>query len=99
MDSLPTHADFAAQLETSFTMHLPDGTTRQITLHRVTDLVKRPPQEAFTLIFMAPADTPPEQQIYRIEHSELGAMDLFLVPIAQDDRGIRFEAVFNQLFY
>lgn len=80
-------------------MHLPDESTRQISLHRVSELTKRPPQEGFTLVFMAPHNTPPEQHLYRLEHDILGSMELFLVPIGQDDRGIRFEAVFNQLFY
>jgi len=31
------------------------------------------------------------QRIYRVEHERLGAIDLFLVPIASD----RYEAVFT----
>ena len=82
----------------TFTMHLPDESTRQILLHHVSDLTKRPPQEAFSLVFMAPQDTPPEQHLYKLEHAVLGSMELFLVPIGADERGVRFEAVFNQLF-
>jgi hypothetical protein len=35
------------------------------------------------------------QRIYRLEHDELGALDLFLVPIGRDDSGVRYEAVFT----
>ena len=35
-----------------------------------------------------------EQMIRRLEHDELGAFELFLVPIGPDDTGMRYEAVF-----
>jgi hypothetical protein len=36
-----------------------------------------------------------EQQIFALEHPELGQFDLFLVPIAQTEDGITYEAVVN----
>jgi hypothetical protein len=35
--------------------------------------------------------------MYRMEHDVLGALDLFLVPIARDEDGFQYEAVFNRL--
>jgi len=35
------------------------------------------------------------QQIYRLSHSDLGAFDLFMVPIGVGEQGIRYEIVFN----
>ena len=35
------------------------------------------------------------QRIYRLEHAELGGLDLFLVPIGRDASGITYEAVFT----
>jgi len=35
------------------------------------------------------------QKIYRLRHERLGAIDIFLVPSAQDARGTRYEATFN----
>lgn len=35
------------------------------------------------------------QHIYRIEHKEMGALDIFLVPIGPDTAGMRYEAVFT----
>jgi hypothetical protein len=35
------------------------------------------------------------QRIYRLEHAELDTLELFLVPIAQDASGTRYEAVFG----
>lgn len=49
----------------------------------------------FSLLFRAPADAQVAQGTYRIDHSELGAMDLFLVPTSADQSGWFVEAVFN----
>jgi hypothetical protein len=35
------------------------------------------------------------QQIYRLSHADLGTLDLFMVPIGADEKGIRYEIVFN----
>jgi hypothetical protein len=52
-------------------------------------------REPFSLVFRAPVHAPREQGTYRIEHPELGAFDLFLVPIGADAEGVRLEAVFG----
>lgn len=49
----------------------------------------------FSLTFRGGPDPPLPQRIYRVEHDELGALDLFLVPIGPDDVGQRYEAVFT----
>ena len=54
-----------------------------------------PRQEPFSLAFSA---QPPvrEQGIYRLEHADLGSVDMFLVPIGREPNGrVRYEAVFN----
>lgn len=45
----------------------------------------------FSIVFSGPADPVLPQAIYRLEHPELGAFDLFLVPIAPGS----YEAIFN----
>lgn len=35
------------------------------------------------------------QRIYHLEHEQLGAMDLFLVPLGPVAGGMRYEAIFN----
>jgi hypothetical protein len=45
----------------------------------------------FSIVFSGPPDPILPQAIYGIEHQELGAFDLFLVPIAAG----RYEAVFT----
>ena len=57
-----------------------------------------PPQAArapFSIVFLGPRDPVLPQRIYRLEHDELGTLDLFLVPIGRDDAGVRYEAVFT----
>jgi hypothetical protein len=56
----------------------------------------RPDQPAFSLSFESSDPEPREQQIFALEHAELGQFDLFLVPIARTDSGgIAYEAVVN----
>ena len=45
----------------------------------------------FSIVFSGPSEPVLPQRIYRLEHPEIGAFDLFLVPIAAD----RYEAVFT----
>lgn len=56
----------------------------------------RPDHPAFSLAFEASDPEPREQQIFAIEHGELGQFDLFLVPIGRTEGGgIAYEAVIN----
>jgi hypothetical protein len=45
----------------------------------------------FSLVFAGGPTPPLPQGIYAVEHDDLGAIDIFLVPIAPD----RYEAVFT----
>ena len=49
----------------------------------------------FSLTFEAPAEPALPQRIYRLEHPQLDAMDLFLVPVARTAAGLHYEAVFG----
>jgi hypothetical protein len=49
----------------------------------------------FSLVFRGPFEPFLEQGIHRLEHEELGRLDLFLVPIGPDEAGMRYEAVFG----
>ena len=51
--------------------------------------------ERFSAFFSGPSDRHLEQKIYSIEHEQMGAFDLFLVPVSKDQSGFRYEAVFN----
>jgi hypothetical protein len=51
----------------------------------------RPEHPAFSLTFESSQPDPREQQIFTLEHSELGEFDLFLVPVGPQ----QYEAVIN----
>lgn len=52
-------------------------------------------RQPFSLTFEAPAEPELPQRIYRLEHPQLEALDLFLVPIARRPTGLHYEAVFG----
>lgn len=54
-----------------------------------------PRGQAFSLIFRAAGHDVLPQSIYRVEHDQLGAYDIFLVPIGPDAVGMRYEAIFT----
>jgi hypothetical protein len=49
----------------------------------------------FSLVFHAQHTEAVPQQISSLRHPDLGELDLFLVPLGPDDRGMRYEAVVN----
>ena len=51
--------------------------------------------ERFSAYFHGPGDRYLPQRVYTLEHDVMGAFELFLVPIARDEKGFRYEAVFN----
>lgn len=51
--------------------------------------------ERFSVFFTGPGDRYLPQKVYSLEHDGMGALELFLVPVGQDQEGFRYEAVFN----
>jgi hypothetical protein len=69
-----------------------DAEAFEVELVEVTEIPREPGgRTPFSLVFRGGPNPPVEQRIYRVEHDELGELDLFLVPIAVD----RYEAVFT----
>lgn len=52
-------------------------------------------RQAFSLVFHLPEVGYMEQQIFNVQHDTLGELALFLVPVGQDQRGMRYEAMFT----
>jgi hypothetical protein len=48
----------------------------------------------FSLVFQGTLEIELPQKIYTLEHAQLGKLDIFLVPIARKQDGMRYEAVF-----
>lgn len=51
--------------------------------------------ERFSAFFRGPREPLLRQSVYALEHERMGPFELFLVPIAQDEKECRYEAVFN----
>ena len=90
---------FAAQQGTDFLAKAGDGTEVVLRLVKVRLLGHQPnaPRpDPFALEFEGPARPALEQGIHRLEHAQLGSLDVFLVPIGVDEySGLLYEAVFN----
>lgn len=94
-ETLPTRVEFSEQAGTVFEAELSEGGKLEMTLAGLEEHVISEVQENFSLLFKAPAGTPPAQGIYRLSHEHLGVMDIFLVPVKSDADGLYLEAVFN----
>lgn len=50
---------------------------------------------AFRLEFSGPPAPLLEQRTYRMHHAELGTVEIFIVPVALDDKAATYEAIFT----
>lgn len=91
------YEDFSTRLHSKFRIRLSDDKTIEAELAEITEHMVSPRQERFAIVFLAPNEFLLEQGIWQIEHDDLEALDLFLVPIGRDEEGTRYEAVFNRL--
>ena len=67
-------------------------------LEKVTPLAfpaTRSNRKPFSLEFRLPIRSVLPQRIYRLEHPQLGTLNIFLVPIGMDQAGLQLQAVFN----
>lgn len=74
---------------------LADGETIQARLAEVTIGGRGLHRDQFSLLFRVPLGVGLPQGIYRIDHDEMGSLDLFLVPLGPDAEGPRYEAAFS----
>lgn len=93
-----TYDQFAKLAGTSF--HLAQGGQRyELQLVSVGKVMEsqaaRLKRNAFSLFFLGPHEPLFEQRIYRLEHEQLEALEIFIVPVGHDAAGILYEAVFT----
>ena len=87
-----TAADFAALRGDRFRVD-PDGAPEFDTeLVEVTEISRAPgPPVPFSLVFEGGPKRTLPQRLYRVQHEQLGKLEIFLVPVAP----ARYEAVFT----
>jgi hypothetical protein len=90
-----TAADFEASVGTVAQLVAGEAATLEVRLSEVVVLAERAGhRRPFSLRFRGPPSPVLEQAVRRIEHPEIGELELFLVPIASDSDGATYEAVF-----
>ena len=85
---------FSGHLGDSFRVYPEDSGTLDLELVSATTLGQSSGRP-FSIVFRCPRDVLLPQRIYRMEHGEIGAFDIFLVPIGPDEEGLLYEAIFN----
>lgn len=97
MDEL-TVETFSPHVGSAFALQLDDATVELVLFEAVPRGTSEPlaagARAQFSLSFRGPARPVLPQRIYRLEHGALGALDLFLVPLAADGEGAVYEAAF-----
>ena len=92
-----TLACFQPLVGSRFTLRLDDarGLPTQLIDARAGHGTAPDGRQPFSLTFEAPSEPALPQRIYRLEHPQLDAMDIFLVPVARVAGGLHYEAVFS----
>ncbi len=97
-DTTLTEENFSKHLHTNFYIPV-NGQQLALELAEVKNYLGGPTEqkglERFSVYFDGPAEVVLAQQTYSVDHEQMGTFQIFLVPIAKLDKGIRYEAVFN----
>jgi hypothetical protein len=92
-----THEEFSKHLNTRFRVYISETETVDAELVDVSEHLVSPRQERFSILFRTSNEIFLGQGLRRLEHDQMEAFDLFLVPMARDDEGTSYEAVFNRI--
>jgi hypothetical protein len=99
MSSNLTAAEFGKHLNTNYQVELDDQMSLDLELVEVSPHISTQAEqqglERFSAVFQGPFQPRLPQRTYAFNHPAMGKFDLFIVPIAQNDRGLVYEAVFN----
>ena len=92
--------DFTPHKDQAFRCDAGDGESFELKLDgaeaiRTAQKPKEGQRKSFSVVFRGPKDKPLEQGLVRLEHDQVGSHELFLVPVAEDDEGRYYEAVFT----
>ena len=92
-----TEQEFSKHLNTNFLVSIPEPVTLELIEVKPysSKELEQGGMERFSLYFIGPADHYLSQATYSLEHQRMGGFELFLVPVARDERGFQYEAVFN----
>ena len=89
-------AAFREQLRGKFNVNVGNGRLIALELVEVTESDPSPNIELFSLLFHGPLQPRLNQQIHRLEHEKLGAFEIFLTAIAEENNRTIYESVFHR---
>jgi hypothetical protein len=95
---LLTASDFKSQVSKDFFIHFSSEVITTAQLEKVVDLppYKNLERKPFSILLQTTQKHYHYQQaIYTIEQSALGTMQIFLVPVGCNEKGVQYEAVFS----
>jgi len=99
MSEWQTEEEFRQNLNTKFRLVAETKTPVELTLvdveSRPSDAHEEAGMERFSVFFKTPLEYLLQQAVYPLSHPQMGQFELFLVPIAQESDGYRYEAVYN----
>lgn len=99
MPATLTENEFSKHVNTNFRVNLDAERSVELELTEVKGYKSRHEEqsgmERFSVYFQGPAEPHLPQMLYPFQHAEMGEFEMFLVPLAKNDRGFRYEAVFN----
>src|SRR6267143_5081721 len=94
-----TQEEFSRHLNTKFRVQLGDGPQIDLELVEVKGYLTKPGEqtgmERFSAYFKGPSEPYLAQNTYSLQHDRMGRFEIFIVPIARDEQGVRYEAVYN----
>ena len=99
MTATLTANEFSKHVNTKFGVDLDGENSVDLLLTEVKGYVSKHQEqegmERFSIYFQGPAEPHLPQKLYAFHHAEMGSFEMFLVPIAKNDEGFRYESVFN----
>jgi uncharacterized protein DUF6916 len=99
MDNPYTAERFSQNVNTKFTVKVDSAEPVDLELVevavRANEANEQAGMERFSTFFHGPANFFLPQQTYEMTHPQMGELQIFLVPVGENERGYRYEAVFN----
>lgn len=99
MSQFQTEEEFRQHLNTPFRVQVNAPKPIDLTLvaveSRPSDATEEQGMERFSVFFSGSPEFLLPQSLYRLVHPEMGEFDIFLVAVAQEPTGYRYEAVYN----
>ena len=90
--------NFGPHVNSTFSLKLGE-TTVELALTEATRQVVRPfpgmMREPFSLIFRSSLQIVLPQRMYTLTHPTMGQVEMFMVPIGRDVRGVVYQAIYN----